>query len=154
MLGFILLAYVSNKQNQKIEVIIYISLALLFQPFIKVALGRNAWNIVDLIVSAGLIISLFIKPKKYTWANAPSQAHLQGTQSRRTKANLAKEPALCQRTGHTLRCDTDPHYRWPRRKGERTTWVLLQVGLDVETSAVCIAVLLFRQTSFNLAFCC
>jgi hypothetical protein len=33
--------------------------------------------------------------------NAPSQAHLQGTQSRHTKANLAKEPALCQRTTHT-----------------------------------------------------
>ena len=44
-------------------------------------------------------------------AIAPSQAHLQGTQSRHTKANLAKEPALCQRTGNTLRLDTDPHYR-------------------------------------------
>lgn len=30
-------------------------------------------------------------------ADAPSQAHLQGTQSRPTKANLAKEPALFQR---------------------------------------------------------
>jgi hypothetical protein len=29
---------------------------------------------------------------------------------------------------------------------------LLQVGLDVETSAVCIAVLLFRQTNIYLAF--
>lgn len=64
MLGFILLAYFSNQQNHKIEVIIYIALALLFQPFIKVALGRNVWNIVDVIVSAGLIISLFVKPKK------------------------------------------------------------------------------------------
>jgi hypothetical protein len=44
-------------------------------------------------------------------ANAPSQAHLQGTQSQHTKANLAKEPALCQSTGSTLRLDTDPHYR-------------------------------------------
>ena len=44
-------------------------------------------------------------------ANAPSQAHLQGTQSRHTKANLAKEPALCQRTGNTLRLDTDLHDR-------------------------------------------
>jgi len=44
-------------------------------------------------------------------ANAPSQAHLQGTQSRHTKANLAKEPALCQHTGNTLQCDTDTHYR-------------------------------------------
>lgn len=66
MLGFVLLAYLSNQQNHNIEVIIYIALALLFQPFIKVALGRNVWNIVDLIVSAGLIISLFIKPKTDT----------------------------------------------------------------------------------------
>ena len=61
---------------------------------------------------------------------APSQAHLQGTQSRHTKANLAKEPALCQRTGNTLRCDTDPHYRRPRRKGMRTTRGLAIVGRD------------------------
>jgi hypothetical protein len=64
MLGFILLAYFSNQQNNKIEVIIYIALALLFQPFIKIALGRTVWNIVDVIISAGLIVSLFIKPKK------------------------------------------------------------------------------------------
>lgn len=36
-------------------------------------------------------------------ADAPSQAHLQGTQSQRTKANLTKEPALFLRfLGHTL----------------------------------------------------
>jgi len=33
--------------------------------------------------------------------NTPSQAHLQGTQTKHTKANLAKEPALCQLTGNT-----------------------------------------------------
>jgi len=44
-------------------------------------------------------------------ANPPSQAHLQGTQSRHTEANLAKEPALCQRICNTLRLDTDPHCR-------------------------------------------
>ena len=48
---------------------------------------------------------------KFLIANAPSQALLQGTQRRHTKANLAKEPVLCQRIGNTLRCDTDPHYR-------------------------------------------
>ncbi len=66
MLGFILLAYFSNKQNHKIEAITYIALALLFQPFIKVALGRTVWNILDVIVSAGLIISLFVNAKKIT----------------------------------------------------------------------------------------
>ena len=34
---------------------------------------------------------------EFAIANAPSQAHLQGTQSRHTKANLAKEPALFPR---------------------------------------------------------
>ena len=36
----------------------------------------------------------------------------------------------------------------------RLTLVLQQVAQDVETSAVCIAILLFWQTIFNLAFCC
>ncbi len=65
MLGFTLLAYFSYQQKQNASVIIYIALAILFQPFIKVALGRNGWNLVDVIVSIGLIISLFMKPKKF-----------------------------------------------------------------------------------------
>ena len=64
LLGFALLAYFSYEENKKVELIVYAALALLFQPFIKVALGRTVWNIVDVIVSAGLIISLFINPKK------------------------------------------------------------------------------------------
>ena len=42
-----------------------------------------------------------------TRPNSPSQAHLQGTQSRHTKANLAKDPALCQRTAHRTPADED-----------------------------------------------
>lgn len=64
LLGFVLLAYFSYQQNLKVGVIIYIALALLFQPFIKVALQRTIWNIVDLIVSIGLLVSLFFKTKK------------------------------------------------------------------------------------------
>jgi hypothetical protein len=44
--------------------IIYGGLALLFQPFFKIALGRQMWNIVDVIVGIGLVISIFMKPKK------------------------------------------------------------------------------------------
>jgi hypothetical protein len=61
MLGFALLAYYSYQQNNKTEVIIYIALAFLFQPFIKVALGRTVWIITDVIVSVGLIVSIFVK---------------------------------------------------------------------------------------------
>ena len=64
MLGFILLAFLSYQQDQKVEVIIYVGLALLFQPFIKIALGRTIWNVVDVVVALGLIGSLFYKPKK------------------------------------------------------------------------------------------
>ena len=64
MLGFGLLAFFSFQQHRNIEVIIYIALAILFQPLIKIALGRTGWNVVDVIVSIGLILSLFIKTKK------------------------------------------------------------------------------------------
>ena len=64
MLGFALLAYYSYEENKKVEVIIYIVLALLFQPFLKMALGRTIWNVVDVIISAGLMISLFVKHNK------------------------------------------------------------------------------------------
>lgn len=33
----------------------FAGLALLFQPFFKVALGRAIWNFIDVIVAAGLI---------------------------------------------------------------------------------------------------
>lgn len=50
MLGFALLAYYEYQKTQTINsaAIIYIALALLFQPFIKVALGRTTWKITDL----------------------------------------------------------------------------------------------------------
>ena len=44
--------------------IIYGGLALLFQPFFKIALGREVWNIVDVIVGIGLIASLIISRSK------------------------------------------------------------------------------------------
>lgn len=64
MLGFAYLAYSANEQSNKNEVFIYIGLALLFQPFMKIALGRTIWNIVDLIVGVGLLFSIFISNEK------------------------------------------------------------------------------------------
>jgi hypothetical protein len=43
--------------------IIYGGLALLFQPFFKIALGREIWNVVDVIVGIGLLVSIFIRAK-------------------------------------------------------------------------------------------
>lgn len=40
------------------------ALALLFQPFIKIVLGRELWNIVDLIVAVFLIFLWFRERNK------------------------------------------------------------------------------------------
>ena len=63
LVGFVFLAYQANQQNKQTEMIIYGSLALLFQPFFKIALGRELWNIVDVVVAIGLIVNIF-KEKK------------------------------------------------------------------------------------------
>lgn len=63
-LGFALLAYFEY-QNKRITVTIGFSfLVLLFQPFVKVALGRSLWNIVDVVVAVLLILYMLDVFKK------------------------------------------------------------------------------------------
>jgi len=64
LICFGILAYHANSDNKQTEVIIYIILAVLFQPFIKISLGRELWNIVDVIVAVALLISLFLRKDK------------------------------------------------------------------------------------------
>jgi hypothetical protein len=64
LIGFGILAYSASEKESKTEMIIYGGLALLFQPFFKIALGREIWNIVDVIVGIGLIASLIISNTK------------------------------------------------------------------------------------------
>jgi hypothetical protein len=63
-IGFIALANQAHKDNREKEMITYCILALLFQPFFKVVLGRQLWNVVDVLVGIWLLISMFIKEKK------------------------------------------------------------------------------------------
>jgi hypothetical protein len=64
LVGFAILAFQANEQGKQSEMIIYGGLALLFQHFFKIALGREMWNIVDVVVGIGLILSIFMKPKE------------------------------------------------------------------------------------------
>ncbi len=65
LVGFGCLAFKANEQGYRNEAFVYLALAILFQPFIKIALGRTIWNIVDVVVGIGLIVSLFLpKPNK------------------------------------------------------------------------------------------
>lgn len=58
LIGFGILAFDANQKQKQTEMIIYITLAILFQPLIKISLGRTLWNIVDVIIAIGLLISL------------------------------------------------------------------------------------------------
>jgi hypothetical protein len=66
MIGFGLLAFDAFSNKQAPMVIIYLGLLLLFQPLQKITLGRDLWNIVDVLVAVGLIITIFIpnEPKE------------------------------------------------------------------------------------------
>jgi len=63
LIGFAILAYQASQHGRQTEMIIYGGLALLFQPFFKIALGSQMWNIVDVVVGLGLLVSIFLRPK-------------------------------------------------------------------------------------------
>ena len=63
LVGFAILAYEASKNKNETGMIVFMALAILFQPFIKIPLGRTVWNVVDVIVAIGLFTSIFVKQK-------------------------------------------------------------------------------------------
>lgn len=56
MVVFGVMAYKYYEEKKNALAITFGALALLFQPFVKVALGRTMWNVVDVVVAIGLIV--------------------------------------------------------------------------------------------------
>ena len=59
LIGFGILAFKANENNNQTEMVIYVALAILFQPIFKIAIGRDLWNVIDVIVGVGLLITIF-----------------------------------------------------------------------------------------------
>lgn len=57
---FAYFAYVEREKNRK-WMVFYIAMSILFQPFLKISLGRELWNVVDVIVAFILAITVFNK---------------------------------------------------------------------------------------------
>ena len=55
-IAFAVMAYQYYEKKQEALVITFIALAILFQPFYKIVLGRTMWNVVDVVVAVGLVI--------------------------------------------------------------------------------------------------
>jgi hypothetical protein len=64
LIAFVYLAYKNYAEGNKLMAFIYAALAILFQPLFKIYLGRELWNIVDVIVGVFLIGLVFYQPKK------------------------------------------------------------------------------------------
>jgi hypothetical protein len=58
--GFGILAYAAFEDKKQGEGILLVVLILLFQPLEKIDLGRNLWNIVDVVVAIYLIGSILV----------------------------------------------------------------------------------------------
>lgn len=56
MIVFAIMAYQYLEREKMPLAITFGGLALLFQPFFKVALGRTMWNVVDVVVAIGLVV--------------------------------------------------------------------------------------------------
>ena len=64
MVVFGVMAYQFYNQKKEGLAVVCGALALLFQPFIKIALGRTMWNVVDVIVAIGLIVLFLIEQRQ------------------------------------------------------------------------------------------
>ncbi len=63
-IGFGILAYQNYIRKNETNAVICLGLCILFQPIVKIALGRQLWNIVDVIVAIGLIVSIVYTSRK------------------------------------------------------------------------------------------
>lgn len=63
MIAFAIMAYQYYEKKMMPLAITVGGLALLFQPFFKIALGRTMWNVVDVVVALGLVV-LWINERK------------------------------------------------------------------------------------------
>ena len=59
MVGFGVLAMFANDSGDKFHLVLFVALTLLFQPFLKVALGRELWNLVDVVVAGYMLLRIF-----------------------------------------------------------------------------------------------
>ena len=62
MISFTVFAIHYYNKNQKNLMVVFGALALLFQPFIKIALWRVMWNIVDVFVAI-LLLGIYVFEK-------------------------------------------------------------------------------------------
>lgn len=73
MVAFVAMALRYYQERKSALMWTCVTLALLFQPFEKIALGRLIWNIVDVVVAIGLVALCFLEKNGIKQQQKPSQ---------------------------------------------------------------------------------
>ena len=63
LIAFTILAYQEYMKIHEKTAFLYVVLALLFQPVFQLRFNPEVWVMINLLVGAGLVLSLFKKPK-------------------------------------------------------------------------------------------
>lgn len=61
---FAWMALQAKKQNNDNLLFVYVAIAILFQPFLKIALSKVIWNVIDLLVAGWLTYQYLRKMNK------------------------------------------------------------------------------------------
>ena len=64
MIGFGLFAFTAYNRQDNFHFIIWLASAILINPIFKISLGREIWNIVDVIWAIWLLVSIKIEKKE------------------------------------------------------------------------------------------
>ena len=60
VVGFAILAYFEYERKNIPMVIVFVGLMVLFQPLATIPLGRQVWNVVDVVVAVGLAVTVCV----------------------------------------------------------------------------------------------
>ena len=64
VVGFAILAYYEYERKSIPLVIVFVGLMVLFQPLATIPLGRQVWNVVDVVLAVGLVVTVFVTKAK------------------------------------------------------------------------------------------
>lgn len=65
LFGYLAFENLQNNQSSN-KGIIFLVLAVLFQPLFKISFGRGLWNLIDVIVGIGLLLDAFSNNQKWS----------------------------------------------------------------------------------------
>ena len=60
------MAYQYYMRQKEVAMWVFITIAMLFQPFYKISLGRTIWNVIDVIVAIFLVLIYFVEKRMET----------------------------------------------------------------------------------------